>query len=75
MHEQLEVHMVKLWHHEKGDAIIHRYNAQFRVLDGDNKERFYSMMHNAVKDLLSEGYMLTMNSFYVNLNISRGNKR
>jgi hypothetical protein len=67
MHRQQSIHMVKLWHLDKGDAIIHRYNASFRVLDGDNKERFYSQLNNAVKDLISEGYILTMGSFYVNL--------
>lgn len=42
-------------------AILHRFNAYFRVLDGDNKEHFFNEMSNAIKFLLDKEYLIDLN--------------
>ena len=43
---------------ENKTAIIHPYNATYRVLEGDNKESFYSDYSNALNYLLGKGYKI-----------------
>ena len=42
-------------------AILHRFNASIRVLDGDNKEYFFNELSNAIKFLLNDNYIIELN--------------
>ena len=54
--------LLKFTHYiDKKQALIHRYNAYFRLLDGDNKEYFYYSLDKAILHLLNEGYSTHLN--------------
>lgn len=44
-------------------AIIHQYNAYFRLLDGDNKEHFFYSLDNAIQHLLKQGYIVELGTY------------
>ena len=42
----------------KKTALLHRFNAKIRVLDGDNKEHFFSELRHAIKYLIDSNYQM-----------------
>jgi hypothetical protein len=45
---------------DKKTALLHRFNAKIRVLNGDNKELFFNELHNAITFLLDHHYKMVI---------------
>lgn len=55
-----EVKIIKFYRSDSKTAILHRFNAYFRVLDGDNKEHFFRELLHGIKHLLDEKYFIDL---------------
>lgn len=56
-----KIKILEFYRHDNKKAILHRFNAKIRVLDGNNEEHFFRELSNAIKFLLDQKYHIDLN--------------